>query len=184
VDAQTVVAISFFLGLRPSEIAGLKWEDVEEDQVNIRRAVVKGTVDETKTPESAARLPLIQPVKGLLQMWNDICAGATVGWVFPNQRRGPLNVDSLCHHVIKPLIRKWNEENAAQGVEERLEWKGLYSGRRGFGTILVDLTGNLVASQEGLRHKSMTTTAEHYKKQTENSLINGMKLLEETAKKA
>ena len=41
VDAQAVVSLSFFLGLRPSEIAGLKWEDVEEHRINIRRAVVK-----------------------------------------------------------------------------------------------------------------------------------------------
>jgi len=50
--------------------------------------------------------------------------------------------------------------------------------RRGAGTILVDLTGNLVAAQELLRHKSLTTTAMHCKKRTENALPTGMKLLE------
>jgi integrase len=32
VDAQLVMALSFFLGLRPGEIAGLKWEDFDETQ--------------------------------------------------------------------------------------------------------------------------------------------------------
>jgi hypothetical protein len=42
----------------------------------------------------------------------------------------------------------------------------------------VDLTGSLVAAQELLRHKSLTTAAMHYKMQTENALPNGMKLLQ------
>jgi hypothetical protein len=45
--------------------------------------------------------------------------------------------------------------------KKKLMWKGLYAGRGGAGTILVDLTGSLVAAQELLRHKSLTTTAMH-----------------------
>jgi integrase len=63
-------------------------------------------------------------------------------------------------------------------AKKKLPWKGLYAGRRGAGTILVDLTGSLVAAQELLRHKSLTTTAMRYKMQTENALPNGMKLLQ------
>jgi hypothetical protein len=50
-------------------------------------------------------------------------------------------------------------------------------------TILVDLTGNLVATQELLRHKSLTTTAMHYKNRTENALLTGMRLLEAASAK-
>lgn len=57
----------------------------------------------------------------------------------------------------------------------------LYAGRGGAGTVLVDLTGSLVAAQELLRHKSLTTTAMHYKMQTENAPPNGMKLLQAAA---
>jgi len=44
VDAQAVFALAFFLGLRPSEIAGLKWEDIDGDYVHIRRAAVRSKV--------------------------------------------------------------------------------------------------------------------------------------------
>jgi len=36
--AQSVIALSCFMGLRPSEIAGLKWEDVTSAAIHIRRA--------------------------------------------------------------------------------------------------------------------------------------------------
>ena len=41
-----------------------------------------------------------------------------------------------------------------------------------------DLTRSLVAVQELLQRKSVTTTAMHYNNQTENGLTNGMYLLQ------
>ena len=43
--------------------------------------------------------------------------------------------------------------------EGKVEWKGLCAGRRGCGTVLTELTGNLLGAQGMLRHKTMTTTA-------------------------
>lgn len=171
---QVIISVSFFLGLRPSEIAGLRWEDVSEDSIYIRHSVVGGIVGPTKTSESAATLPLIQPVKGLLEIWRAKVGGPASGWVFENRKAAPIDLHNVANRVIIPAIEKWNQKHASKQVE----WKGLYAGRRGAGTILVDLTGNLVAAQELLRHKSLTTTALHYKKKTQNSLVNGMRLLE------
>src|SRR5207302_11250363 len=44
VDCQFIVALACFLGLRPGEIAGLRWEDFDEEYVHIRRSVVRGKV--------------------------------------------------------------------------------------------------------------------------------------------
>lgn len=35
VDAQLVVALSFFLGLRPGETAAVKWEDFDTESVSL-----------------------------------------------------------------------------------------------------------------------------------------------------
>jgi integrase len=75
----------------------------------------------------------------------------TEGWVFPNGRGRPASLREMARRRIRPTLEKAG-----------LRWKGLYAGRRGSGTILVDLTGNIVSAQELLRHKSMTTTALHY----------------------
>ena len=47
----------------------------------------------------------------------------------------------------------------------KIEWKGLYSGRRGACTAVIDATGeNYAVAQALLRHKSMTTALNVYKK--------------------
>jgi integrase len=175
VDAQLVVALSFFLGLRPGEIAALKWEDFDEHYVHIRRAVVRGIVGTCKTPESEATLPLIDQVRIPLELWRQKCVTAgrkpTEGWVFPSRNDTPVDLHNMIARVIVPTLE-------AAG----LEWKSLYAGRRGAGTVLVELTnGNYAAAQELLRHKHMSTTLQFYKRQTESALTNGMKLLEAAA---
>ena len=67
-DGQLIFALAFFLGLRPGEIAGLKWSDVDVDWLHIRRAFVAGVIGETP-PESVASLPLIQPARGMFVLW-------------------------------------------------------------------------------------------------------------------
>lgn len=57
---RTMVTVSACLGLRASEVMGFKWGDVDWDHLTIlvRRSVVAGRVDETKTEASAKPLPL------------------------------------------------------------------------------------------------------------------------------
>ena len=61
--AATVVAVAAFTGLRKSEIQGLRWEDLDGNQLHIRRAAWRTTaVDETKTaarPLRLRKLPII-----------------------------------------------------------------------------------------------------------------------------
>jgi integrase len=168
VDGQLILALAGFLGLRPSEIEALKWEDFDEYFVHIRRGSVRGEIGPLKTPESAASIPLIDQVRVLLKLWWVKSGSPTKGWVFPNQRgEKPINIRDFQRKVIRPAVAK-----------AQLKWDGLYAGRRGAATALVGLTGNLVAAQELLRHKSLTTTALFYKKQTSRSLMDGLKLLE------
>jgi len=171
VDAQLVVALSFFVGLRPSEIAAVRWEDFDRTSVNIRRAVVNGIVGTCKTLESVATLPLIDQVLVPLQLWRQKCGNPTEGWVFENKNGKPMDLKDMIRRIIRPTLKTAG-----------LEWKTLYAGRRGAGTLLIDLTnGNYAAAQELLRHKHMSTTLQFYKRQTESALTNGMKALQAAA---
>lgn len=168
VDAQAVFALAFFLGLRPSEISGLKWEDIDDDFIHIRRAVVHGVTGETKTPEAQASLPLIDPVKGFLSLWRAKNKAVSTGWVFRNVKGGPLNVDSFCRNVFHKTLK-----------EAGIPWKGLYSARRGCATMLTGLTGNVIAARAVLRHKSMLTLLGHYDKANVEAAASGLKLAEQ-----
>jgi integrase len=172
VDGQAVFALAFFLGLRPSEIAGLRWEDVDAEWLHVRRAAVRGVVGVGKTPQALASLPLIQPVRGLLGLWREKCGGVTSGWVFPDSKNGPLNVESFCRNIMQPACEA-----------AKLEWRGLYAARRGAGTVLTALTGDALAAMQVLRHKSIVVTANHYIKPSAEAGMAGLKLLEAKAEK-
>lgn len=177
VDAQLIVALAFFLGLRPGEIQGLKWEDIDTTPdadgvrwLHIRRAVARNVVGETKTKASVASLPLIAPVLVPLTLWHQKKGKPTDGWVFPNSKGKPVDLRTVISRKIVPTLEANN-----------LEWKTLYAGRRGAATILTELTGDALAAKELLRHKTIAVTQAKYVKAIPEALMKGIKLLEAAA---
>jgi integrase len=177
VDCQLVMALSCFLGLRPGEIAALRWEDFDSESVHIRRSVVRGIVDVPKTQESIAALPLIDQVKVPLELWRQKSGHRHEGYLFESRNGTPVDLHNLIARKIVPALK--SEENKKKGIV----WKGLYAGRRGAATAAIEATGgNYAVAQALLRHKSMTTTLNLYKKQiTPDAFKSGMKLLEAAA---
>src|SRR5882762_2675707 len=178
VDCQLIVAFAFFLGLRPGEIQGLRWEDVDsvaDDQglqwIHIRRAVARNVIGETKTTSSVASLPLIAPVLIPLNLWRAKRGNPVEGWIFPNGKGKPVDLRSIIGRTIVPTL-----------AAKKIEWKTLYAGRRGAATILTQLTGDALAAKELLRHKNIAVTTDKYVKAIPEALLKGIKLLEAAAK--
>lgn len=170
VDCQLIVALAFFLGLRPGEIQGLCWEDVTDEWIHIRRAVVRNVVGETKTKTSVASLPVIAPVRVPMTLWRQKCGNPVEGWLFPNVKGKPIDLRSVIGRTIVPTLKAKN-----------IEWKTLYAGRRGAATILTQLTGDALAAKELLRHKNLAVTTDKYVKAIPEALLKGIKLLEAAA---
>ena len=169
VDGQLVIALAFFLGLGPAEISGLQWGDIDNESISIRRNKVTNCgVGSPKTPSRIASVPLIGQVRIPLLLWRaksqDVSDGA---WVIPD-------LHNLTERVIKPCVRK-----------SGCKWHGLYAGRRGACTAVIEATnGNYAVAQALLRHKSMTTTLNVYKKAiTKGAFQTGMKQLEASLSK-
>jgi integrase len=173
VNCQLIVAFAFFLGLRPGEIQGLRWEDIDPEWIHIRRAVARNVVGETKTKSSVASLPLIAPVLVPLKLWRQKSGNPSEGWVFPNAKGKPVDLKSLTARVIVPTLKTKN-----------IEWKTLYAGRRGAATLLTQLTGDALAAKELLRHKDLSVTTDKYVKSIPEALLKGIKLLETAAQKS
>jgi integrase len=176
VDCQLVVALACFLGLRPGEIAGLRWEDFDGECVHIRRSVVRGNIGTPKTVESLAPIPLIDPIRVPLELWRIKKDNPSEGWLFPSEANTPTTLNNLVNRIIKPTLKN-----------KGIVWKegGLYCGRRGACTEAIEKTnGNYAIAQALLRHKHMTTTLKVYKKQiTPDAFKAGMKMLEAAASK-
>jgi integrase len=168
VDAQLVMALSFFLGLRKGEIQGLQWSDVDENFIHVRRAFSRGVVGTPKSKKSLRSLPIIQPVRIPLMLWR-AKAGDGV-WLFTNTEGTAMNMDQFSREVIKPALRKAG-----------CQWKGFHAGRRGLGTTLRSLTGNSTAGRDVLGHTTTRVTEDHYEHRLPEDALNGLRLLEAKA---
>ena len=158
-DCQAMMALACFVGLRPGEIQGLQWDDVEDEWIHIRRSIVRGKLGELKTEDSEASLPLIAPVRIALELWRQKCEDP--------ERVFRRDLKTMIKVTIRPALRK-----------HKITWKGLYAGRRGAATILTELTGDALAAKELLRHKNLSVTTAKYVKQMPEALMRGIKLLE------
>jgi integrase len=169
-DGQLVVCLAGMMGLRPCEIVGLDWQDVnlEGRKLRVRQAVVRGVVGTTKT-DVDAWLPMIQPVVGLFEMWHEKSGKPDGGWVFPNTFGDPINIRDFVASVLKPAVGK--------------KWKSLYAFRRGAASFLTNLTGSPIAASQLLRHENISVTMTAYIKADRTALASGMKLLEENLSK-
>lgn len=166
VDAQLVLALSCFLALGPAEIGGLQWGDID-DVIHIRRNLVRGEVTTPKTKERAASVPILDVVRVPLELWRAkseyTSDGASVIPDLPN----------LINRVIKPHVS--GPSNPAKlkdcvrckslPADSGVKWKGLYAGRRGACTAVIEATGgNAGVAQRLLRHKTLDTTLRVYNK--------------------
>lgn len=174
VDCQLVLALACFLGLGPAEISGLKWSDIDNEWIHIRRNRVQGTVTTPKTKERMQAVPIIDAVRVPLELWRAKSEDTNgEAWVFSD-------LHNMTQRVIKPHVRGDREckRCGKTPAAARVAWKGLYSGRRGAATMVIEQTGNAAVAQRLLRHKSMTTTLNVYKKSiSDTAFVAGMRQL-------
>jgi len=167
IDAQLIVCLAGLMGLRPSEIVALCWEDVnlKAGRLHLHQAYVRGNLGTTKT-DVDVQLPMLKMVIGLFKAWHEQCGEPGEGWVFSNGVGDPINIRDYVVGVLRPAVGK-------------KAWKGLYAFRRGAGTILTELTGNPIAAQQALCHLDLSTTMRHYIKTKRSALAEGIQMLDE-----
>ena len=164
IRAAVAVALAYFAALRPAEMRGLKWEDYDGAELNIKRAVWRDIVGETKTEGSAASVPVIEPLKSLLKK---LRRKSTDGYILQYGSGEPLSLDSLNYRLIAPAMKKAG-----------IEWRGYYPGRRGISSKLTDTSKNALNSTGMLRHSTPVTALKHYTRAQPDSVLAAMKTIE------
>jgi integrase len=168
--AAVAVALAYFAALRPAEIRGLQWADFAGEELHIQRAVWKNHVGQTKTEGSAASVPVIEPLRSLLEKLRALTGGE--GWILPNGNGRPLSVDALSKRVIRPALEKAG-----------IEWRGYYPGRRGISSLVTDVSRNALNSTGLLRHSSPVTALRHYTRAQKDSIRTALEQVEQMAGK-
>lgn len=146
--ADTVlVAVAAFTGLREGEIRGLRWEDYSGDSPHVRRSVRRTHVGETKTPESQNAVPVIAPLRKILDEHRR--TNGFSAWIFAGAKGGfSLHLDNLCARSIRPALGA--------------RWHGWHAFRRGLATNLLDIGVPAEVAKTILRHANVATTRAHY----------------------
>lgn len=166
-QAALAVGLAYFTALRPAEIRGLRWEDYDGAELNIRRAVWRSVVGETKTEDSAATVPVIETLRSLLERHRLESAD---GFILQNSAGRPLSLDSLNVRVITPAMEKAG-----------IAWNGFYPARRGISGLVTDSSKNALNSTGLLRHSTPVTALQHYTRAQKDSILAAMEEIERRA---
>jgi integrase len=141
-EAKLFFALCAVLGMRPSEAAAVKWENISDGVLKVREAAPYGVLGLLKTKKSKRDITITEPVTSLLATYRESLHNPAQGLLFsPEGKAGhPINHNNFAKYFIKP--------HAEKVIGER--WKGCYSGRHGAATTLYNLTGDARAAYQRL----------------------------------
>ena len=168
---RTMVLVASCLGLRASEIVGLRWGDFNwvDQTVLVTRSVVHGRVGDTKTEASRLPLPIDDRLADALreQRRRNLHVGPE-DWVFANPAGRPRSQESILAHQLKPA-----------SVRAGIGKIGWHTFRHSYSTMLRSAQVDLKVQQELLRHSTIQSTLNIYtraipkQKREANSLVVG-----------
>jgi integrase len=147
---RTAVLVAALTGLRMSEIRGLRWDDYDGETIQVRRSVWRTHVGETKTPESAASIPVLPVLAKALDLHIQR-KNPAARYIFEGRTGRPLVLANVTRFRIAPTLAKAG-----------IAWSGWHGFRRGLATTLSDLGVKDKVTQKILRHASVETTRKHY----------------------
>jgi integrase len=136
-QAKLFFVMCAVMGLRPSEVAALKWENITDGVLKITEAAPYGILGDTKTERSKRTLKIIEPVTSLIKAWHEASGKPSAGLLFTKHTGEPVNHNAWVKYNIDPLAKK-----------ACARWCGLYAGRHGTFTTLYNQTGDIRAAYQ------------------------------------
>jgi integrase len=155
---RVMVLLAATTGLRISEIAGLRWKDVDfaDLQLNVRWSWVLGELKEVKTEASEKPLPIDSCVADALTTWRRSSAYATENdFVFASPSKAgkqPYTTGILLRRHVIPYLKQ-------AGIEQRIGW---HTFRHTVATLLTANGEDVKTVQELLRHANPQITLQIY----------------------
>ncbi len=152
---STMILVAACLGLRASEVMGLKWGDIEWDklQVFVRRSVVAGHVSDTKTESSKKPVPLDASLATALLRWRGLANYVTDSdFVFAGESGNSRWQGMILTDYIKPAAVK-------AGIQGKVGW---HTFRHSYRAWLKRASAPVEVQKELMRHSNLKTTFEIY----------------------
>ena len=143
------------------------WENYNGSEIRVAKSVWRSQAEEPKRPKSKGAIPVIAPLKALLDQHWARCGSPRHWFIFSNELGNPMNLEALAVDVIRPALRKAS-----------LCWHGWHAFRRGLATNLHRLGVSDKVIQQILRHANVSTRMNIYVKTVSADATNAMKTLE------
>ncbi|MES2391044.1 MAG: site-specific integrase [Acidobacteriota bacterium] len=156
---RTAFLIAAVMGMRRSEIFGLKWSDVDFERatLHVRRSFVDGVVGPPKTDSSRRPLPIPPQALEALRTWLEKSSyTAPDDWVFASDisfGKQPLWPGTLWQRNVAPAIER------AKITKLKIGWHSL---RRSYASMLFATGASLRVSMELMRHSTAEMTLSTY----------------------
>jgi len=155
---RTIIELDAFTGLRRGELIGLRWDDVDFEQLllHVRRSVVAMVEGAPKTEASQKDVPLDAQTAESLFVWRRTSPYPGPGdWVFASpakEGKQPYWPGTLWRYYGKPALKR----------AEITKHVTYHTFRHTFGTLLNANGENPKVVQELLRHASLKVTTDVY----------------------
>lgn len=106
---RLMARLAIFEGMRPGEIYSLRWQDLGDDAVAVKRRVYQGVLDTPKN-NRARKVALSSGTTLLIGQWRELCPTPNLeSWVFPSANlKTPLRADNNWKCRFKPALEKIN----------------------------------------------------------------------------
>ncbi|HEX8798899.1 MAG TPA: site-specific integrase [Terriglobales bacterium] len=155
---RTMVFVGGVVGLRVSEVIGLRWSDCdfESGEIHLSRGIVRQHETEMKTEASRKPVPMEQGLAEVLTGWRAECAyNQPDDYVFASIKmhgKQPIWPNSAMEDHIRPAAKR-------AGITKRIGWHTL---RHTFGTLLKANGEDVATVQALMRHANVSVTEHVY----------------------
>ncbi|MHB8388178.1 MAG: tyrosine-type recombinase/integrase [Acidobacteriaceae bacterium] len=160
---RVLLFLDMVTGLRRGELAGLKWQDVDYEnlQIDVNKSVVNQVVGRCKTEASQKPVPMDEyTARDLLSWYRETPYRNPDDWVFASnsgragKKRGkqPLWLQTIMRYHVQPVVKRL-------GINKRVSW---HTFRRTYATLLKANGEDVKVVQELLRHGSTRVTLDIY----------------------
>jgi integrase len=139
---RVILKLAGIAGMRPGEIFGLKWGNLQRPYADIQRRLYAGKIDSPKSPKSVRKAALGEGLVSDIASWRELCAAtAPEAWVFASETMlTPVRPANVWRRHIGPKLKP-----------KGLDWVTFQVLRRSCSSLLSDLgvDGKVVADQLG-----------------------------------
>ena len=167
-DAWARYGVFFYMmlytGLRPSEMRGLVWSNIDWDKARIRveqRADADGFIGPLKSAAAYRTVSLASKIVGLLKDWQAICPEGPLDLVFPNYRGNVESLSNITNRGWYVLCRKAGLTTFDDDGKERALFN-LYTLRHTKASLEIALNRSPKRIQTLLGHANIKMTFDTY----------------------